>query len=724
MKALLYMLFGAAFTGAVCVSAGRLILRPSRVREHSLSFLTGSAAVSMGIFALAAMQLMLKGVLLAGGLLTIAAAYRFTRSEREEVEPQPSVPLWMKCLLGAFFVLYLANAMAPEMSPDGSTYHLGLVARYYRDHGFSRITTNIYANLSQGMEMLFVMAYAFGKHSAAALVHLEFLVALAAAIIACGRRLGHPRAGMAAALLVFAAPVVGQDASSAYNDVALAAILFGLFYLIRLWSVDRDATLLVPIGLLAGFGYGVKYTAFLAVPYALGVIGWQLWRDREPLLRPLTIVAAMACFMIAPWMIKNAVVVANPVSPFLNSVFPNPFVHVSFEKQWSQFLSHYGLDDRRQIPLEVTVRGQQLGGLVGPIFLLAPLGLLSLRRPAGRHILLAGLLFALPYPANIGTRFLIPTLAFWSLALAVALESWKYALSLIVLSHALLSWPWILKRYCDKYAWRVGEFPWKAALRITPEDTWLTLRSPAYSVAKMIDAKVPSGERVFSFGPIMEAYTSREILASMQGGENQVLRDIFLTPLIREYLPIRTLTFQWPVRTLRRLRIVQDATAEPDQWSVSEVRLFRKGAELERAPRWRLRASPAPWDVQLAFDNSPLTRWQSWQTLRHGMFIEIDFGRDEALDAVALEMSDDQGKTRLHVETADGERIGGAPRESGTVMPDLLRRYAIEELKARGLRYLVVSDNDHGAGDYAGKSASWGITQLGESHGYRLYHLD
>jgi hypothetical protein len=718
------MLFGAAFTGAVCVSAGRLILRPSRVRDHSLSFLTGAAAVSMAIFALAAMQIMLKGVLLAGGLLTIAAAYRFTRSEREKVDLHDPLPLWIKAVFGVFFVLYLANAMAPEMSPDGSTYHLGLVAKYYREHGFSRITTNIYANLSQGIEMLFVLAFAFGKHSAAALVHLEFLIALAAAIIACGRHLGHPRSGAAAALLVFAAPVVGMDASCAYNDVALAAVLFGLFYLLRLWSVDRNAALLIPIGLLAGFGYGVKYTAFLAVPYALGVIAWQLWRDRKPLLRPLAIVGAMACLMIAPWMIKNAIVVANPVSPFLNSVFPNPFVHVSFEQQWSEYLSHYGLADRRQIPLEVTVRGQQLGGLVGPIFLLVPLALLSLRRPAGRHVMLAGLLFALPYPANIGTRFLIPTLPFWSLGLAFALESWKYALSLIVLSHALLSWPWVLRRYCDQYAWRLGEFPWKAALRITPEDTWLTLHSQSYSVAKMIEAKVARGERVFSFGPLMEAYTSREILTGMQGGENQILRDILLTPLIREYQPIRTFTFQWPVRTLRRLRIVQDATAEPDHWSVSEVRVFRNGVDLERAPQWRLRASPVPWDVQLAFDNSPVTRWQSWQTLRPGMFIEIDLGRDEAIDAVSLEMSDDQGKTRLHVEAADGARLGEAPRESGTLMPDRLRHSAIEEVKARGLRYLVVSSNDYGSEDYMRKAASWGITQLGESFGYRLYHLD
>ena len=88
----------------------------------------------------------------------------------------------------AYFILYFFNAMAPEASPDGAGYHLGLVARYLREHGFHQITWNIYANLSEGAEMLFLFAFAFGKHSAAAMVHLAFLMALAWQMISlfCG----------------------------------------------------------------------------------------------------------------------------------------------------------------------------------------------------------------------------------------------------------------------------------------------------------------------------------------------------------------------------------------------------------------------------------------------------------------------------------------------------------------------------------------------------------
>ena len=110
---------------------------------------------------------------------------------------------------GAFTVLYLFNAWAPEMSPDGSGYHLGLVARYLRARGFEHITTNIYASLSGGVEMLFVPAFAIGRHSAAALVHFSFALALALAIFAYGRRIGKPWVGAAGALLTYLSPIVG-----------------------------------------------------------------------------------------------------------------------------------------------------------------------------------------------------------------------------------------------------------------------------------------------------------------------------------------------------------------------------------------------------------------------------------------------------------------------------------------------------------------------------------
>lgn len=98
-----------------------------------------------------------------------------------------------------YLAAYFTNAMTPERSPDGTAYHLGLVARYLREHGFRRITTNMYANLSQGVEMLHLFAFAFGRHSAAALVHFGFLATLPLAMLCYARRFAFPAAEVAEA---------------------------------------------------------------------------------------------------------------------------------------------------------------------------------------------------------------------------------------------------------------------------------------------------------------------------------------------------------------------------------------------------------------------------------------------------------------------------------------------------------------------------------------------
>ena len=60
--------------------------------------------------------------------------------------------------------------------PDALYYHLGQVAEYSRLGKFPA-HIDFYNVLPQGMEMLYLFAFAFGEHSAAKLVHFAFLVA-------------------------------------------------------------------------------------------------------------------------------------------------------------------------------------------------------------------------------------------------------------------------------------------------------------------------------------------------------------------------------------------------------------------------------------------------------------------------------------------------------------------------------------------------------------------
>ena len=735
MPQAVYILFGAGFTVAVTGALGLLLLRGLRVRlarqeEPVLGFLCGAPLLSLLVFGCCTLGVARKGVFLGLGLAALAGGWwmrRRTPACETELEAVPV--LWKRfflVLFSVFFLLYFFNAMAPEISPDGSSYHLGLVARYLQHHGFYRITTDMYAALSQGVEMLFLFAFAFGRHSAAALVHLSFLVALVLAMVCWGRRAGMPGAGVAGALFVFVSPVVGIDAASAYNDVAVAAVAFGVFYLVQIWSAERTPALLVAIGLLAGFGYAVKYTAGVLIPYALAVVAWKSWRKRQPVAAPLLVAGLCAAVSVAPWMLKNWIWMQNPVSPLFNAVFPNPYVTVGFERQYTEFLRLYELKSRLEIPLQVTLKGD-LAGIFGPLFLLAPVALLALRQRLGRQLLLAALPFGITYFGNIGTRFLIPAVPFVALAMAMELARARWLAPALVVAHGILSWPSVMPLYCGQNAWRLAKVPFREALRIKKEEDFLHSNLPNYDIARVVERMVPAGAKVLVYSQLATAYTTRDVRVVYQSASNRIAGDILFMPLIEDYPPNWWLDFHFAARPLRRIRAVQTARAEPDNWSIAEFRIFSRGRELARAPEWRLRARPNPWYVQLAFDNSLVTRWSSAQTIYPGMSVEVDFGRPETLDAVRLECSHDQWKVRVKLEGQDAsgnwQPLAAAPelREGPPILG--LRRQATQELKLRGIDYVAIDGGDFGAADFRDKAELWGLEFVGQGREMRLYRI-
>jgi 4-amino-4-deoxy-L-arabinose transferase-like glycosyltransferase len=735
MPQAVYILFGALFAAAVSLALGKLLLqtlrlRLHRVEEEALAFVTGSAVLSLLVFVLATVHLARKGVYLALGAVIIAFAAK-RGALRLAPERLPGIPRLYLALLSiailVFGVVYLSNSMAPEKSPDGSGYHLGLVGRFARAYGFERITTNMYANLSLGLEMLFLFAYTFGKHSAAATLHLCFLFALLAMMVSYGRRFGIAQAGVASALFFFLSPVVGVDAISAYNDVALAAALFALFYVLQIWDAERNQKWAVIIGLLAGFAYAIKYTGFLAVPYAMGFVVWKLWRGRKPFWKPAAIIAACACLLILPWVVKNWIWVGNPFSPLFNRFFPNPYVHVSFEQGYSEYMRSYGVASKLAIPLEVTVRGKDLGGILGPLFLLSPIALFALRRQTGRRLLFVAGVFALTYPANIGTRFLIPALPFLCIALGLVLSRIPALAPLLIVAHGVLAWPPILNAYTE-YVWRIEKVPHKAALRIEPEEKFLSERLDGYEAARLVEVMTPSGARIFAFSPTPEAYTTRDILIGFQSAFGEVIRDILLMPLIEDHQPVHHFELKFPAQQLRAIRVRQTNPQGTDVWSITELRVFAEGREIPRRSTWKPRSHPNPWDVEMALDLNPVTRWRSWQVLDSSMFFEIDFGEPVELDMVRVEASSGQWQAKIALDCLGEPGVWRSLGDFGdhivVAPPDDLRLLAAKTARNRGIEYVLVYDYDFAAQDMRERTSEWGMTLAGERGPVKLYRLN
>jgi hypothetical protein len=237
---------------------------------------------------------------------------------------------------------------------------------------------------------------------------------------------------------------------------------------------------------------------------------------------------------------------------------------------------------------------------------------------------------------------------------------------------------------------------------------------------------VRPGEPVLTMTGVPDSYTSHEILVSFQSAGNQALADTVNMGWNDDLQPAMARVFQFPERKTRRMRVLQTAQAEhPEQWNVHELRFYDRGKELARRLDWRLRAWPNPWEVQLAFDNSLATRWRSGETAAPGMYLDVDFGEQEAVDEVRLITSSDFVRIQFQLESANPaggwDEVAGNPRQVPLAVPQNIRRMATYEMHARGVHYLLIYDSNYGAEDFAEDPEVWGLKLIGRGYEARLY---
>ncbi|HUJ20999.1 MAG TPA: discoidin domain-containing protein, partial [Bryobacteraceae bacterium] len=411
-----------------------------------------------------------------------------------------------------------------------------------------------------------------------------------------------------------------------------------------------------------------------------------------------------------------------------------------------------------------TTRGLKTAGLLGPVFLLAPLSLLSLRSAAGRRLLLPALVFLLPYPANLGTRFLLPAATFVAPAIAIGLGGgtdrrlvlalkgfatwpWRAAnpwritplsvrvwlgtgtvLALLVLVHAWLSWPSHIEWYAHHGAWRLTNVPIRAALRIQPEDEYIgNVLHEHFQMVRFIERATPPGSRIYSLGSLPEAYCSREILTSFYSASNERLRETLCAAIQGLLPPTRLVTFRISNQPLRRLRLVQTGSGGLSTPAVNEMRIFGPSGELRPGAGWRFYARPFPWDAGLAFDRNPTTRWSAWQEIREGAWIQVDFSKEETIAGVRLEAAPDQNLVQwvLQAETRPGRwsALPAAVEQTIVPAPPDLRGAATSQLKRQAIRYLFVEPS-YPVEDFNDHAREWGIRPLVHYGAAWLYYLE
>ncbi len=727
---MLFILFGAFFTLAVAWMLGNICLHRLAV-PPVITLAVGAAAESTIVFLLLVSRVGHRASFLILGALCLAAYWRWGRGPVRLADPGNSradrVTMYMAGAALAFYAaLYLINALAPELEPDARMYHLGLTSEYVRLGRFpSRV--GFYEMLPQGLEMLFVPAFAFGRHSAARLVHCAFLLATVPLMLRIGRRLGLPEGvALAAAVLYFCAPIAGITGTSAYTDAAGVFFTLATFYVLLVWRATRDARYLAVAGITAGFCYAIKFpgglVAVLAVVYVVAV-------ERAIRARGLALLAGAALAVAAPWILRDVIMTGNPVAPLFNRFFPNPYFHLASERGLAAALaSLWGVPPWR-VPYEL-VAGGTFGGMIGPIFFALPLALLALRTRAGRLCWMAAALLALPWFWNTGARFLMPALPFLALALALAVATAlpRPALWACIAVQAVACWPQIFALYHPAYAWRLERIPWRAALRIQPERDYLESILPAYQVARLVEDNTKPGDRIFSLISVPEAYTDREVLEFWHSAPADQLVDTLRVGASRNEV-VRDISAAWTPRPIDGLRI-RAPQASPQEWQIYEIALMSGEAPISGGPQWELQAWPNVWELPLAFDQNRATRWRTWEPVRAGMYVEVDF--DRALSPTGAVMTMPTAAYAAPFEfygrAPDGwHLLTNRPVVTETPLGDV-RMSATSAVRRAGFRYILADIGGEGNGSLgaamAGHESEWGLEKAAEVGPVVLFRIE
>ncbi len=735
------ILFAAAFVWFFCVAAGQLLFRAiglklRRAEAVFLGFLTGAALVSTLMFGLASGRLVYTKLLVVLGLGTIGAwIWRVRPSLRRDPEETPLPILWRLAFwipLVVFGCLYVITAMAPETSADGAVYHLGLIARYYDHRGFQPMPNSMYGGLPEGIEMLFWIAFALGRHSAAAMAHLLFLLAMPFGMLAFARRIGQPKAGVVGAILFCLAPIAGKDATVAYVDTGTAVVVFGTVFCLWLWRNTELRAALIPAGLLAGYCYACKITTAMAIPFAILYVLVGEWRRGAGWLRAFRSAAfagLLAGAVAVPWMVKSLILFHNPFFPLMNHWFPNPFLYPMTEDSLRLIFRHVNNVAYRDFPWQIAVGGK-LVGIAGPAFLLAPVALLSLRFPVGRLCLLAFLIFMPPFFGNTDVRFLLPSLTFLALAIGIGLTSIPRvgtALGVAVVAlHSYLSWPGMVQNYIPGYQWRIDLMDIRVPLRLTPETAFFAQYWHEYFAGLMLDRLVPAGDPVFSPSMGQLDYHHRDLIGAYDSALAVRVNNLFIAPSNNVWANGWHRELRFPPVTTRRIRL-RTSSAFDNELRVHELRFFNGDTEIPRRPEWRLTASRNPWEAGLAFDNDPVSWWTSGQRVDPETWIEADFPQPVRMDRIGVDQIEDQRWMQLYPSAdVNGRWTTLQAQETAALVPRRpdLRMAIRDAMKAAGVRWILIRDGDYEADDLRVNSPYWGITLVGQVYEYRLWRLD
>ncbi len=221
---------------------------------------------------------------------------------------------WLCALVGLPLLAALWACLVPPSQYDALVYHLALPQDYLRAGRLYAPPGIVYAHFPQNGEMLFTLALSLGSDLLAQMYAWLGAALSVLWLLTFGRRL--TKAAPWAAVLVATNTAVLLLSSIAYVETLVMLWTTGALLAFAASGEGEDRGLLLLSAVFTGLALGAKYYAgLLAAALALRL----LWRGRW---KPAALFTAVVTALFAPWLVKNWLLVGNPVFPFLYKVFP------------------------------------------------------------------------------------------------------------------------------------------------------------------------------------------------------------------------------------------------------------------------------------------------------------------------------------------------------------------------------------------------------------------
>lgn len=285
---------------------------------------------------------------------------------------------------GLLLLIAMLFALAPPLKWDALVYHLLLPRVYLAEGRIGDLTWLVRSGHPQNGEMLYTWAMAWGGAEAAPTLGWALsLVAVVGLLGWLGRVLDARAAWVGVGALL-----VGQSVwqATAWGYVDWLTLFYGVVFLIALdtWQTEHDPKWLGIAGLMVGLGFGVKYTAGLLGVSGGVVILVHAYRQGKSPWPALGRFWGASLLAGIPWLLKNYLLVGNPVYPLL---FPSG-VMTPFRLRLFQYGPPFGhpVLDTLLLPLRATYLGLEgaegYGADIGPLLLVLS-GLAALAWPLG-----------------------------------------------------------------------------------------------------------------------------------------------------------------------------------------------------------------------------------------------------------------------------------------------------------------------------------------------------